>query len=136
MKYTLEVMWNRSYQFSSIDEAFVSVRDAINYESRLNSPEGDRIKKFRVIDSDGEQVHPKLYKSTLEEKKIYTCSFCDKQELGKDPSILINPIKSFNDKLRVSLMPEGWEWDIVPVKFTDLWSCGCTKINKTNHKHS
>lgn len=69
-------------------------------------------------------------------KNIYTCSFCGKQEEGKDLSYLhpdsrydmyTNKPKPLNGTM-VSLMPDGWDWDIVPVKFTDSWSCGCHKF--------
>lgn len=67
-------------------------------------------------------------------KNIYTCSFCGKKEQGKPLSYLIN--KSDRDKVEldgsnVVLRPSGWDWDIMPVKFTDLWSCGCQKIRKS-----
>ena len=66
---------------------------------------------------------------------IYTCSFCGKEEEGKPLSFFTNPIDREKNKnnlngTNVALRPDGWDWDIVPVKFTDMWSCGCHKINK------
>lgn len=71
----------------------------------------------------------------MDDNNIYTCSFCGKQEQGKPLSRLVpsarhdnygNPVKLNGTK--VSLMPDGWDWDITPVKFTDTWSCGCHKL--------
>jgi len=64
---------------------------------------------------------------------IYTCSFCGKQAEGKPLSYLYpsaaydhnGNVKVKLDGTNVALMPVGWDWDIMPVKFTDLWSCGC-----------
>ena len=52
---------------------------------------------------------------------------------GKPLFFLVNANDRAKVKLdgsSVALMPEGWDWDIVPVKFTDLWSCGCHTIRK------
>lgn len=64
-------------------------------------------------------------------QNIYTCSFCGKTAEGKPISFLINPIdreKAKKGGCKVSLMPVGWDWDIAPIKFTDLFSCGCHKF--------
>ena len=68
-------------------------------------------------------------------KNIYTCSFCGKREQGKDLNHLV-PIARYDNKGKlkplngtlVSLMPVGWDWDIVPITFEDSWSCGCHKF--------
>jgi hypothetical protein len=65
---------------------------------------------------------------------VYTCSFCGTKAEGKPLSFLVNSNDRAKVKLdgsSVALMPDGWDWDIVPVKFTDLWSCGCHPIRKT-----
>jgi hypothetical protein len=67
---------------------------------------------------------------------IYTCSFCDKKEKGKPITYLLPYARVDRytgkqkplDGTNVALMPEGWDWDIVPVKFTDSWTCGCHKF--------
>lgn len=70
-------------------------------------------------------------------ENIYTCSFCGKKEKGKDISYLLPHarVNQFTgrpkvklDGTNVALRPDGWDWDIVPVTFGDLWSCGCHKI--------
>jgi hypothetical protein len=66
-------------------------------------------------------------------KNIYTCSFCGKTAEGKPLSFLKHQSdrdKAKMDGSNVALMPIGWDWDIVPVKFTDLFTCGCQKINR------
>ena len=71
----------------------------------------------------------------MDNGNIYTCSFCGKKEKGKPLSYLY-PIARTDrngkpkalDGTNVALMPDGWDWDIVPVKFTDNWSCGCHKF--------
>lgn len=63
-------------------------------------------------------------------QNIYTCSFCGKKEKGK-PLTYLYPWARKGVKLDgscVALRPKGWDWDIVPVKFTDSWSCGCHKF--------
>jgi len=62
---------------------------------------------------------------------IYTCSFCEKKEKGKPLSYLVNPSdreKAKLDGTNVALKPIGWDWDIQPIKFGDLFSCGCHKL--------
>ena len=64
-------------------------------------------------------------------ENTYTCSFCGRKEQGKPLSYLKNPVDRNKVRLNgtnVALMPIGWDWDIVPVKFTDLFTCGCYKI--------
>ena len=67
---------------------------------------------------------------------IYTCSFCGKKAKGKPLSYLVPDAR--HDRYTgkplplngtvVALRPNGWDWDIAPVKFTDSWSCGCHKF--------
>ena len=66
-------------------------------------------------------------------ENVYTCSFCGKKENGKPLTFLKHQLDRDKVKLNgssVALMPIGWDWDIVPIKFTDLFSCGCHKIRK------
>jgi len=72
----------------------------------------------------------------MNNKNIYTCSFCGKKEKGKSLSYLYpncrydkytGKPKPLNGTM-VALMPDGWDWNIVPIKFTDSWSCGCHKF--------
>ena len=68
-------------------------------------------------------------------KNIYTCSFCGKKEVGKSLDYLYLNART-GVKLNgtnIALMPDGWDWDIVPIKFTDSWSCGCHKFNRNNN---
>ena len=68
-------------------------------------------------------------------ENIYTCSFCGKQEKGKPVTYLRyaeDRAKAKLDGTNVALRPDGWDWDIFPVKFTDSWSCGCHTFYK-NH---
>jgi hypothetical protein len=69
--------------------------------------------------------------ANTETDNIYTCTFCEKKEQGKPLTFLKH--QSDRDKVKldgtnVSLMPVGWDWDIRPVKFTDIFSCGCHKL--------
>jgi len=64
--------------------------------------------------------------------KLYSCSHCDKQEYGKPITFLKQPI---NERLNhdVSLMPDGWEWDINKHNFKiDSYTCGCVKYRVRN----
>ena len=72
----------------------------------------------------------------MDNGNIYTCSFCSKTEKGK-PLTYLYPNARYDglsgkpialDGTNVALMPYGWDWNIVPVKFTDSWSCGCHKF--------
>lgn len=61
----------------------------------------------------------------------YTCTFCGKAEKGKPLSFLKHQVdrdKAAKEKNPVALMPKGWDWDIRPVKFTDIFSCGCVQL--------
>jgi len=64
-------------------------------------------------------------------ENIYTCTFCNKKAEGKSLSFLKLQSDRDNVKLNgtnVALMPIGWDWDIEPVRFTDIFTCGCHKI--------
>ena len=67
----------------------------------------------------------------MKTENIYTCSFCGKKAIGKPLSFLERPSDRAKVKLdgtNVALMPIGWDCDILPIKFTDVFSCGCHKI--------
>lgn len=67
-----------------------------------------------------------------DKNNIYTCSFCGKKAQGKPLSWLkdwsVREKELNKSRQSVALMPDGWDWDIAPVKFTDQWSCGCHKF--------
>ena len=72
----------------------------------------------------------------MDNGNIYTCSFCGKKAKGKPLTYLYADARYDKhsgkakalDGTNVALMPDGWDWDIVPVKFTNSWSCGCYKF--------
>ena len=76
-----------------------------------------------------------MEKKYSDENNIYTCSFCEKKEKGKPLNWLYPSarVKYTGEPVplngtEVSLMPHGWQWDIQPISFKDLWSCGCHKL--------
>lgn len=128
--FNLEVVWNREFNFVRFGKSYSSIDEAkAAGENITNSGDGARVKKYRVVNTDSDDVVYPVYKQAIPiDRQLYTCSFCEKQEQGKPLSYLINP--SIHSNHKVALRPDGWDWDIIPVKFTDLWSCGCCKINK------
>lgn len=129
-KFNIELVWNREFHWSHYDSS-TDLNTAIKMGNGiLESGDGARVKKYRILNNEGEVVYPNGATESDYYPKLYTCSFCDKQALGKPYSYLIKPNKFSNHD--VALRPIGWDWDIVPLKFTDSWSCGCHKFNRNS----
>lgn len=134
--YQIQVIWNREFDFvnySIPEQEFDKAKAKV--EAIINSGDGASVKKYRILNSERNVVYPLSAiptekKSNLEYPKLYTCSFCEKQEYGKPYSYLIKP--SPNSKHDISLKPDNWDWMYVePCKNDRIsWSCGCHKFNK------
>lgn len=137
--YQLQIVWNREFHFVNFGDLSESLERTIEVgDSLLDSGDGARVKKFRVVNELGEVVHPKP--PQVEEWKNpsyrfeYICDFCDKKEIGKPVSWLKNPSLTTDvDTRKCALKPDGWDFYtlfIPPRRWRTLYSCGCEKFNR------
>lgn len=59
MKYQIELVWNREFDFVPYGNPFDTVEAAAKFASDMaDSGGGERVKKTRVVDEDGKVVWP------------------------------------------------------------------------------
>ncbi len=129
--YQIQVVWNREFEFSKYSYPVQEFNKAKKIaEDLLNSGDGARVKKYRIINSESNVVFPlAAIPRESQYPELYTCSYCDKEELGKPYSHLIKPCS--NSRHNIALRPNGWDWMYVePCRNGRIyWSCGCHKFN-------
>jgi hypothetical protein len=68
MKYNIELVWNREFNWSSWSDPYDSVKLAkASAQSLADSGDGARVKKWRIVDEDGQVVYPVYKRDSREE---------------------------------------------------------------------